>query len=301
MAGSVEEGENVILKRLVLCGTLASLGLLLVAPSASACVTSSWITTDPSSGGPGTKVTITGAGFEPGTVMFRWDKSSESGGEVLGEATVADDGRVTAEVTVPEASPGAHKVIAEHTSSSETVAHADAWTDFEVPGAAPAPGSEAGSSSGAEESPAASGQDRAGNQPQVIEPVTSPVSVTTEVAQPVSETATVASSRSSEAARAAGSRSYRPLPQLSQRLRAVDLVTDPAVFDSAAPADAAEPAAPKATDEWWSEMRWVAAAVAAMTAALFALSRGRRRAPEPEGVVIQLSSKPDVQETEEVA
>lgn len=278
------------LKRSLVCGIVGSLVLLVVAaPTAAACVTSSWITTDPSSGPPGTRVTITGAGFEPGTVLFRWDRSAESGGEVLGQATVGEDGRVVAEVTVPETPSGSHKVIAEHTSSSETVAHADAWSYFEVPDAAPQ-NSDAASEDTTEGSSASSDAPPATGQQQMPEPATQPGSVTGEVVQPASQTTSVVTPGEAEAVGDVRSDSHVPAPQFAQRLRAVDLATYPVVMENAAPAADGASRAPGATDSaGWEDLRWIAAAVAAMTAAWLAVARGRRQAPEPEGAVFELS------------
>ena len=121
--------------------------LLVVAASpAVACETGMWITSDPGSGAPGTEVTVRGGGWEPGSVTLRWDASAESGGAVLGEAAVAADGTISIQVTVPEGSPGQHKIVAEHTQSAGEVTHAGDWNYFTIPGSAPAEGQ-----SGAEE------------------------------------------------------------------------------------------------------------------------------------------------------
>lgn len=292
-------GGYVNLKRLVVSGILGSLALVMVAaPTAIACVTSSWITTDPSSGPPGTRVTVTGAGFEPGTVMFRWDRSAESGGEVLGQATVGEDGRVVAEVTVPEASSGSHKVIAEHTSSSETVAHADAWSDFEVPGAAPEKNSEAGSEDTAQGSSRSSDSTPATGRQQMPEPAVQPGSGAGEVAQPASQTPTIVEARKTEAVRDERRSLQVPAPQLAQRLRAVDMATYPLVMEDVAPVIDGASRAPGATESaGWEDLRWIAAAVAAMTAGLFALARRKRRTPEPERAVFEFS--PNAMQQEE--
>lgn len=277
------------LKRSVVCGVVGALAFLVVAaPAAVACETSSWITTDPSSGPPGTKVTVTGAGFEPGIVMFRWDRSAESGGQVLGETTVGEDGTVVAEVTVPETSSGAHKVVAEHASSSETVAHADAWSDFHVPGAAPENSGKAGSEDATEGSSASSDSDPATGQREVSDPVTT-TSAIVETAQPISRTTTLLAAEEARPARDVGSDAR--VPQLARHLRAVDIATYPVAMEEAPPAANGRSRVPDATRSLvWEDLRWIAAAIAAMTAGLFMSRRAKRRAPEPEGPVVELLS-----------
>lgn len=111
--------------------------LVMVASPAVACETGMWITTDPGSGGPGTEVTVQGGGWEAGSVILRWDASAESGGAVLGEAPVAPDGTINIRVTIPEAAPGQHKIVAEHSQTAGEVTHPGDWSYFTVPGAAP--------------------------------------------------------------------------------------------------------------------------------------------------------------------
>lgn len=112
--------------------------LVMVASPAVACETGMWITTDPGSGGPGTEVTVQGGGWEAGSVTLRWDASAESGGAVLGEAPVGPDGTINVQVIIPEAAPGQHKIVAEHSQTAGEVTHPGDWSYFTIPGAAPA-------------------------------------------------------------------------------------------------------------------------------------------------------------------
>lgn len=125
-------------RTILLVVTVAAALVLAVATPALACETGMWITSDPGSGGPGTVVTVRGGGWEPGSVTLRWDSSAESGGAVLAEAPVAPDGTIQTQVTIPEAAPGQHKIVAEHTQSAGEVTHAGDWSHFTIPGAAPA-------------------------------------------------------------------------------------------------------------------------------------------------------------------
>ncbi len=298
----LRRGGCVVLKRSAARAIVPSLVLLILgAPSAFACVTSSWITTDPSSGPPGTRITVTGAGFEPGTVMFRWDRSAESGGEVLGEATVGEDGRVSAELIVPDASPGSHKVIAEHTSSSETVAHADAWADFEIPGAATGEGSNAQTRQNVEES---STSDRSGGsvpEAEVADPVAAPVAKPGRLAHPASESGSVVGSSEVDQMQELSSRSYVPMRQAGARLRAVDLATNPVVMDAVGGAGDTTSAAPAPSEPTAWDLRWMPVALVAIAAALCALAFAKWRAPEPEEIVLELPSHPDEEETHQAA
>ncbi|MDP9069494.1 MAG: hypothetical protein M3N53_14290 [Actinomycetota bacterium] len=116
--------------------------LILIAAPAQACESGSWITSDPGSGDSGTVVTVEGGGFEAGSVTLRWDASAESGGAVLGQAPVGPDGSIRTEVTIPEASPGEHKIVAEHDQAGGQVTHPESWEYFTIPGAPPAPADE---------------------------------------------------------------------------------------------------------------------------------------------------------------
>lgn len=123
-------------RRIGLTVTLTlALSVVLAAP-ALACETGMWITSDIDSGEAGTVVTVRGGGWEPGSVTLRWDASAESGGAVLGEAPVTADGTIEAQVTIPEGSPGQHKIVAEHTESTGEATHSGDWTYFDIPGAA---------------------------------------------------------------------------------------------------------------------------------------------------------------------
>lgn len=91
--------------------------LLGAAGLAWACTAQSSITAiDPSSGAQGTTVTLSGEGFRPGPVEIRWDSPK---GQVIGMAT-AEPGRVegalgasfVTSVTIPDAAPGRHVIVA---------------------------------------------------------------------------------------------------------------------------------------------------------------------------------------------
>lgn len=123
------------MRRVIALTSFSVLALMVAGSAALACETSSWIKPYPSSGGPGTPVTVSGSGFQPGTVVIRWDASAESGGAELARGEVDAEGNISVEVVVPEDAAGQHKFVAEHTESTEQVAHADAWDYFTIPGA----------------------------------------------------------------------------------------------------------------------------------------------------------------------
>lgn len=156
------------MRRAVTLVSISALTLLWSASAALGCETSSWIKPYPSSGGPGTTVTVSGGGFQPGTVVIRWDASAESGGAELAQAQVDAEGNISVEVVVPEDAAGQHKFVAEHTQSSESVAHADAWDYFSIPGA-PAADEGQGAGSGTSEAEGSAG-DQAKNGPKTVEP-----------------------------------------------------------------------------------------------------------------------------------
>lgn len=290
-----------VLRRSVMWTILGALGLSLLGTStAFACQTSSWITTDPSSGPPGTKITITGDGFEPGTVMFRWDRSAESGGEVLGQATVGDDGSLVTEVTVPEAAAGAHKVIAEHTSSSESVAHADAWTDFYIPGAPAESGSESGAEAGSEEKtgqvPERSRPGHSMERSERAEPAARPVEVA--IAQPLAEEVPAQRSERADEAVDISSRSGERVSQLAWQLRAVDTATEPVMTESIDRSAEAPSSVPAEREALGWDVRWAAALVVAMMGGLLLLNRRKQRSPEPEAPVVAISKAHSEEEAE---
>ena len=87
-------------RRSAVVGLLVMVLVLLAGPIASACVTDDWIRIDDVAGaGPGSPLVVEGGGLTPGTAEIRWNGMS---GEVLAAAEVADDGRFSATVVVPD-------------------------------------------------------------------------------------------------------------------------------------------------------------------------------------------------------
>jgi hypothetical protein len=107
--------------------------LLLVQPGlALACDTSSWLDV-PGPVQPGSVAALHGGGLEPGPVALVWDRST---GAVVGEGTVAADGRLATSVRIPEHAVGAHKVIALTGTEQASPTHSHAWVALNLPAAA---------------------------------------------------------------------------------------------------------------------------------------------------------------------
>ena len=63
----------------------------------------------PTSGPAGTKVTVSGSGFYAGErVALFWD-----GQQILGRPTTTKTGTFTTTITVPQATAGAHQIVAQ--------------------------------------------------------------------------------------------------------------------------------------------------------------------------------------------
>jgi hypothetical protein len=107
--------------------------LLLLQPGlAFACDTSSWLDV-PGPVQPGSVATLHGGGLEPGPVALVWDRST---GAVVGEGTVAADGRLATSVRIPADAVGAHKVIALTAAGQVSPTHSHAWVALHLPVAA---------------------------------------------------------------------------------------------------------------------------------------------------------------------
>jgi len=285
---------------------MAAIFLVAVAAPAFACDTSAWIETDPTSGGPGTAVNVHGEGFEPGTVEIRWDRSSESGGAVLGQAEVGPDGTLSAQVVIPEDAPGRHMIIAEHLSSSESVAHAEAWQYFEIPGAA-TPSEESSPQQG---SPAneqsQTGTEDAGAQPAQPRAERTSESASSSQPQVLSDAVPVAAV-AAEAAPAAAERAHQgrvqgPVTPLTQRL------SDPTPREAAAAAGersvSAVADAPVLVERQNERSPWAPAFALIAAAALVALAFRRRagsRPPADEADVDRLRNPEDTTKPDELA
>lgn len=113
-------------------GAGATLLLLAQSGTALACDTSSWLDV-PGPVQPGSVATLHGGGFEPGPVALVWDRSS---GAVVGEGTVAADGRLATSIRVPADAVGAHKVIALPDTEQVSPTHSHAWVALNLPVAA---------------------------------------------------------------------------------------------------------------------------------------------------------------------
>jgi hypothetical protein len=107
--------------------------LLLAQPGlALACDTSSWLDV-PGPVQPGSVATLHGGGLEPGPVALVWDRST---GALVGEGTVAADGRLATSVRIPADAVGAHKVIALTAAEQVSPTHSHAWVALNLPVAA---------------------------------------------------------------------------------------------------------------------------------------------------------------------
>lgn len=82
--------------------------VLVGAGAAMACTTPNWITVEPAGTTSGGEVTLQGGGYEAGPVDLRWGGLD---GDLLATAEAGPDGRIEAEVTVPEAEPGRSRIV----------------------------------------------------------------------------------------------------------------------------------------------------------------------------------------------
>jgi hypothetical protein len=116
-------------------GVCAAVLLTFNAATALACDTGSWLALD-GNADSGAVVTVRGGGLEPGPTSLVWERS---GGEVLGETSVAADGRLELDVEIPATAAGRHTIIAVPAAAVDSPTDLHAWTDVVVPGAAVEP------------------------------------------------------------------------------------------------------------------------------------------------------------------
>jgi hypothetical protein len=119
----------------IVIGICAGLFLVVNAAGALACDTSSWLQLG-GAANPGSAVTVRGGGLEPGPLTVVWDRS---GGQVVGEGSVAADGSVEIQVGIPAAATGRHKIIAVSAGAGDSPVDLHAWTDVVLPGPAVTP------------------------------------------------------------------------------------------------------------------------------------------------------------------
>ncbi|MGH2742940.1 MAG: hypothetical protein ACRDN8_10745 [Thermoleophilaceae bacterium] len=144
--------------RIVRVVFVALAALLAAAALAWACHPAASITVSPSTGAPGTPVTVTGKTFAPGeTVHIGWGGAN---GTTLGRALVSPSGTFQSTVTIPDAPADTYTIVA----SAPAAPTAGSVTSFVIPGPAPAP--RAGSEGGSPSSTPAREPSAPGNEPQ---------------------------------------------------------------------------------------------------------------------------------------
>lgn len=124
-------GEVALKKRtrLIFSVVLALSASVAVAALAWACVPTARITLSAQSGAPGTQVTVTGTGFNEGTITLRWNDVDELGTAQATGGNETQGHGFTKVVTIPAAAPGCYTI-----NASNPPPGLPAGAPFEIPG-----------------------------------------------------------------------------------------------------------------------------------------------------------------------